>query len=120
MKKGYIYHLSKTQNVRSFNTIMKTGNKTKIVENRNLNKHLQITNTIIRAYSFEAALALNRIKPPYESYEKCLLGTNILESTDLLFSHGRHNCHNKVLPFSKTILNLHIIRTSSNAKVTTL
>lgn len=31
---------------------------------------------------------------------------NVFQRTDLLLSHGRHDCHHQVLPFSKTILDL--------------
>jgi len=37
---------------------------------------------------------------------RLILRTNILESTDLLFSHGRHHCHDKVLSFTESILDL--------------
>lgn len=39
--------------------------------------------------------------------ETLILRANVLQSTNLLFSHGWHNRQNKVLPFSKSIFDLH-------------
>lgn len=36
-----------------------------------------------------------------------LLGANVLEATNLLLTHSRHDRHNQIFTFTKSILDLH-------------
>ena len=47
---------------------------------------------------------------------ECLLRSNVLQSTDLLLAHCRHNSHHQILSFSKTILDLQEYRQHRSIK----